>query len=389
MRLILWLLVVAPAVLFAYAYAVYPLLLRVASRRHRVEGERPGPGDWPVVSIVVTAYNAERVLRRTLERLLASDYPEGRRQLVVVSDASTDGTDEIVRDLASRGVELHRVDRRRGKTVAENGVAAHLRGEIVVNVDASADVPRDAIKTLVRHFADPEIGVVSGRAASVAGHADAEATRGDATYYGYEMWVRSLEMRFGAVIGATGALYAVRRELFDATLAAHVTRDFASPLLAWERGYRSVIDDEAVCYVKQIPSLRREYRRKLRTMVRGLDTLYEYRHLMDPIRHGWFALMLASHKLCRWLVFLMVPLALMGALLLAVEWWPARVVVVGAAFVCSIGIAAIRWPHGRPMPAVMAVVGYVVIGGVAGAVAWHRFLRGEHMVVWEPTPRAG
>jgi cellulose synthase/poly-beta-1,6-N-acetylglucosamine synthase-like glycosyltransferase len=388
MTLALWLLLIAPAAGFAFAYAVKPLLLRVASRRQRNNGERRGAAEWPAVSIVVTAYNAERVIGRTLEQLLAADYPADRRQLIVVSDASTDGTDDIVHGLAQRGVELHRITTRRGKTVAENSVAPRLRGDIVVNVDASGDVAPSAIKTLVRHFADPGIGVVSGRAVSVPGEAvGAHASHGDATYYGYEMWVRSLEMRFGAVIGATGALYAVRRELFDAALPAHATRDFASPLLAWERGYRSVIDDDAVCYVRQLPSLRREYRRKLRTMVRGLDTLYAFRHLMDPIRHGWFALMLASHKLCRWLVFLMVPLALAGALFLAVEWWPARLVVVAALVACALGIAAVRWPHGRPMPAVMALLGYTVIGGVAGVVAWHRFLRGEHVVVWEPTRR--
>jgi hypothetical protein len=159
--------------------------------------------------------------------------------------------------------------------------------------------------------------------------------------------------------------------------------------VARERGYRSVIDNEAVCHVRQTPSFRREYMRKLRTMVRGLDTLYEYRHLMDPIRYGWFALMLLSHKLCRWLVYLTAPLAPVGALLLAVDSWSARIVVAAAAMALATGFAALRWPHGRRMPSLLAICGYAVVGGVAGAVAWRRFFRGEHMATWEPTGRAG
>jgi cellulose synthase/poly-beta-1,6-N-acetylglucosamine synthase-like glycosyltransferase len=388
MKLAAGLLLAVPALLFVYAYAIYPLLLHVVGKR-RPQPTPAEPTTWPTVSILVAAYNAERTIRGTLEQLLAIDYPGERAQLLVTSDASTDGTDEVVRALAPRGVELHRIAARAGKTVAENSVAPLLRGEIVVNVDASAHVPPESIKALVRHFADPTIGAVSGRAVSVPATAGVtNGGSGDAAYYGYDMWVRSRESRLGAVVGATGALHAVRRELFVA-LPPHVTRDFASPLIAHERGYRSVIEYAAVFYVRQTPSLGREYRRKLRTMVRGLDTLYAFRHLMNPARHGWFAVMLASHKLCRWLVFLTAPLAAIGALLLAVEWWPARLAVAGLIVASLVGVAALLWPARRRMPALLALCGYVVVGGAAGAMAWRRFFRGEHMATWEPTGRAG
>jgi cellulose synthase/poly-beta-1,6-N-acetylglucosamine synthase-like glycosyltransferase len=388
MKLAAAVLLTVPIGLFLYAYGLYPLLLRVA--RTRQEGRpAPTPAVWPTVSVLVTAYNAGRTIRATLEQLLAVDYPPDRLQIVVASDASTDATDDIVRELAPRGVALHRVPTRGGKTVAENTAAVLLRGEIVVNVDASAHVLPDSVKALVRAFADPAVGVVSGRAVSVAGAADgADGGRGDLAYYTYEMWVRSLEMHFGAVIGATGALYAVRRPLF-VTLPPHVTRDFASPLAARERGYRSAIEHDAVCYVRRTPSLAREYARKVRTMVQGLDTLYEFRHLMNPIRHGWFALMLTSHKLCRWLVYLTAPLAAAVVLLLAIEWWPARYAALAGLVVALVGLAAMRWPGDRRVPAPLAVCGYALVGGAAGAAAWRRFLRGDHVAVWEPTARPG
>jgi cellulose synthase/poly-beta-1,6-N-acetylglucosamine synthase-like glycosyltransferase len=391
MTSIAWLLIAAHVCLFVYAYGLYPLLLRLRQGAlSRGRAEPPELMDWPMISIVVTAYNAERTIRGTVERLLAVNYPPDRREVVVVSDASTDGTDDIVREFAARGVRLHRMQKRGGKTLAENAVATRVAGEIVVNVDSSVLVQPNSIKALVRHFADPTVGVASGTAISVPVPPNAApATRGDAAYYDYEMWVRSLEMRFGAVIGATGGLYAMRREVYQVPLPAHVARDFASPLLGRERGYRSVIDDDAVCCVQQTPSLQREYSRKVRTMVRGLDTLYEFRHLMDPVRHGWFALMLVSHKLCRWLVYLTAPLAAAGLLLLAVESWPARVAVGAVLLVTAVGVVAMRWPRDRHVPALLALCGYAVVGGAAGAAAWRRFFSGDHMAVWEPTARAG
>lgn len=381
-------LLAVPLVLAAYAYAIYPVVLRFAGAGRR-GAARPGePADWPPISIVVVAHNAEQTIGATIERLLAVDYPADRRQILVVSDGSTDATDRIVGERAGAGVELHRVEPRAGKTAAENAVAHRVGGDVVVNADASSLIARDGVKALVRHFADPTVGVVSGRAVSVPAAAGAApATRPDATYYTYEMWVRSLEMDFGAVIGATGGLYAVRRPLFAVRLPPPATRDFASPLIAHERGFRSVIDDDAVCFVRQTPSLRREYHRKVRTMVRGLDTLHEFRRLMDPMQHGAFALMLLSHKLCRWLVYLFAPAAAVGLVLLAGHWWPARLLVALSLVVVAGGVAALWWPATRRVPAVLAICGYAVVGAAAGAAAWGRFLRGQHAVVWEPTRR--
>jgi hypothetical protein len=379
------LLVAVPAALAFYAYVVYPVALRLMGSGQRGRVTAMDGAYWPSISIVVVAHNVEHMIRDTVERLLAVDYPADRRQILIVSDASTDSTDRIVGEFASSGVELHRVDRRAGKTAAENSIIDKLSGDIVVNADASVLVASESIKSLVRHFADPTVGVVSGRAIGVRRAGDRVA--GDAAYYSYEMWVRSLEMDFGTVIGATGALYAVRRELFAVPLAAHATRDFASPLLARERGFRSVIDETASCFVLQTPSLEREYYRKMRTMVRGLDTLYEFRHLMDPRRQGAFALMLASHKLCRWLVYLLAPLAAFGLVVLALESWPARAVTALVVVIGVCGLVAAYWPSGQRVPRVLAACGYALVGGAAGAAAWGRFFRGEHLAVWEPTRR--
>jgi cellulose synthase/poly-beta-1,6-N-acetylglucosamine synthase-like glycosyltransferase len=381
-------LIAIPVALFVYAYLLYPLLLRLLAGGRPPTAAVPDPAEWPAISISLPAYNEERSIRETLEALLRLDYPADRRQILVISDASTDRTDEIVREYASRGVELLRLPRRAGKTAAENAGAPHLRGDIVVNTDATIRIPPDSLKPLVRVFQDPSIGVASGRDISV-GRAELEANQGESGYVGYEMWIRSLETRAGTIVGASGCFYAIRRSLVNSLFPEALSRDFASPLRAREAGFRTVSVDEAVCYVPRTVSLNSEFRRKIRTMARGLETLWYKRALMNPVRHGRFAWMLVSHKLCRWLVHLTLPLALIGLGLLAVEWPLARAALALVTLVLLAGVVTMRWPEGRRVPAPMALAGFFVAVNLAGLLAWWKALRGERNPIWEPTRRPG
>src|SRR4029079_10256148 len=165
-------LVLAPVLLFLYAYFGYPLLLRLVAR-FRPDRSIPGAvGELPTISITIPAYNEERSIADTLDRILAVEYPPERRQILIVSDASTDRTDEIVRSYADRGVELLRMPERTGKTAAENAAAALLRGDTVRNMDATIGLRPDSLVRLVRAFQDPTIGVASGRDVSVTVGAD-------------------------------------------------------------------------------------------------------------------------------------------------------------------------------------------------------------------------
>lgn len=375
-----------PLVLFLYAYVGYPLLLWSIAAMRRGQPHFRDPAEWPTVSILLPAYNEARSIRATLEALLALDYPADRRQILVTSDASTDGTDEIVREFADRGVELLRQPQRGGKTAAENAAALLLRGEIVVNTDATIRIPPHSLKPLIRAFQDREVGVASGRDLSV-GKLDGEGNRGESGYVGYEMWVRAMETRVGTIVGASGCFYAIRRELVSPLFPEALSRDFASPLRAREWGYRTVSVDEAVCYVPRTTSLESETRRKVRTMARGLETLWYKRALLNPFRYGAFSWMLFSHKVCRWLVHLTLPLALLGLALL-VPRYPLAAVALGlAALVSLLGQIALRWPANRQVPLPLAVCGYVLAVNLAALLAWGKALRGEQNPIWEPTRR--
>jgi len=389
MHTIALVLIAVPVALLLYSYLLYPAMLALASLFKPPLRPSEEPVEWPSITISVPCYNEERSIVSTLEGLLALDYPAERRHILVVSDASTDRTDDLVRSFAARGVELLRLPARRGKTAAENAAAARIRGDIVVNTDATIRIAPGALRALVSVFQDPTIGVASGRDLSV-GDVSSTGTQGESGYVGYEMWVRSLETRIGSIVGASGCFFATRRVLYAESFPEALSRDFASCLIAREHGYRSVSVDGATALVPRASSLQAEYRRKVRTMARGLGTLHFKRHLLNPLRYGAFAAMLFSHKLSRWLFQLTLPLLGAGAALLAIgSPWLAPWLLAGVVGAAGAAALAWWWPAGRPMPALVSAAGYSIWSNVAGLAAWWRFFRRQYQPVWEPTRRPG
>ena len=375
----------APIATALYAYVAYPAIIWAVARR-RPRGNAAAQGnDWPAVTITVPVYNAVSSIRTTLERLLELDYPRDRLQLLVLSDASNDGTDDVVREFAGRGIELMRAPNRRGKTAAENAAVAVARGDIIVNVDATVVVPAGSLKRLIRVFDDPTVGVASGQDVSV-GAPDRQNTGVESGYTRYEMWVRDLETRAGTIVGASGCFYGIRRLIRVSALPSGLSWDFASTLVARHQGYRSVSVADAVCIVPRTAEIRFELRRKARTMARGLSTLFHFRALMNPFTYGHFALMLISHKLLRWVPYLLAPLAVLALGLLATRSSIAAVLLAAVVVGLLAGAAVIR--YGRPIAfKPLALAGFAVAAFSAGFLAWCGALRGARMVTWEPTPR--
>lgn len=380
-------LIAIPVVTCLYAYVVYPLALWLVALPKPRRSDRTPSTAWPVITITLPVYNEERTLRSTLEHVLALDYPPDRRHVLVISDASSDGTDAIARAFASRGVQLIRLPRRAGKTAAENAAAAHVQGDIIVNIDATARPARNALKALVAEFDDPTVGVASGRDVST-GAAGEHANSGESGYVGYEMWIRSLETRLGSIVGASGCFYGIRRTLYEPRFPDSLSRDFASALIAWEHGFRAVSVDAALCGVPRAPSLDLEYRRKVRTMHRGLETLWYKRRLLDPLRYGRFAVMLFSHKLCRWLVPLTLPIGAVGLIATALgrplAAWLLAITLAGMA----LSTIARRRADSSGLARKLALPTYLFMGSIAGLLAWWEAIRRQREAIWEPTRRA-
>lgn len=380
------LLVLAAPALFVYAYAVYPVLLWLAGlrvRRNRVLSS----SEWPTVTVTLPVYNEERNIRDKLEELLQLDYPSEKLQILVISDASTDGTERIVAEYASRGIELVRLSSRRGKTAAENAAGRAARGSIIVNNDATVRIPSHALKDLVGVFADPTIGVASGRDVSIGGGAS-ESNRSESQYVGYEMWLRSLETRMGSIVGASGCFYGIRAAIYDAAFPEELSRDFASALMARAHGLRAVSVDAAICYVPRAAALNTEFRRKVRTMARGVETLWRWRRMLNPARYGMFAFMLMSHKLCRWLIYLFLPCVYVGLAILAASSLSAALLF--ASVTGGLLLAALSWyraQRGARVTRLEALLGFSLASACAGFLAWAKVLRRQQNPIWEPTRR--
>lgn len=375
------------AFVVVYAYALYPLALKLLARRGRLAVATGGPDDaWPSITLTIPAYNEAGQIEELLESVLRLDYPRDRMQVLVVSDASDDGTDEIVRRYEDRGIELLRMPVRGGKSKAENAARPLLRGEIIVNTDASIRIAPDALKPLISRFRDPAVGLASGRDVSVT-RVDGELNVGESSYVGYEMWIRALETDVWGIVGASGCFYAIRKKLHAYEVPEGLSRDFAAALVTRENGFRPVTVNEAICYVPRVPSLKSEYRRKVRTIARGMGTLHFKRHLLNPFRHGLFAWMLFSHKVCRWAAPWAAVLGLVGLVMLALAEPLAWLLVAGAAVVLGLAFIGWRWPEGSRAPKVFSMPAFLVAGNVAVLHATIKALRGERHAVWEPTRR--
>jgi hypothetical protein len=378
--------VILAAGLLLYTYVAYPLILKALSiLRGGYRVRRDDPAEWPPVSITVPMYNEEAQAAELVESLLALDYPRERRQILIVSDGSTDRTVEIVRRYADRGVELVAMPVRSGKTACENAAATRLRGEIVVNTDASIRIRPDALKRLIRALADESVGLASGRDLSVGEH---DANVGESGYVGYEMGIRDLETAVHGIVGASGCLYAIRKPLHLIPVPAALSRDFSAALKCEHHDFRAVSVPDALCLVPRTGSIRREYQRKVRTITRGMQTLHHNRVLLNPARHGTFAWMLLSHKVLRWAAPWSALLGGIGLALL-VPTVPWALAPLGAG-VGLLVLGSVGWAlgDGRPLPRPVQVAAFALTANLAAMHAFLRAVRGRHEPIWEPTRRS-
>jgi len=265
------------------------------------------------VTLIISAYNEEGVIRRKLINALALDYPKDTLEILVVSDCSTDGTDAIVKSFQEQGVTLLRLEERHGKTYGLNQAVAIARGEVIVFSDANAMYEPDTIWKLVRHFADEGVGYVVGESRYMTN--DSSATRNENFYWKYEQFLKRKESDTGSVVGGDGALYAIRKVLYEPLGTADIN-DFVNPLQIIAKGYSGVYEPDAVCWEETAGTYQGEFRRKIRIVNRALRGLWQVRQVLNPLKYGLFSWKLVSHKLIRWFVPLLLITAFLSNLAL-------------------------------------------------------------------------
>ena len=371
---------VAATAIIVFTYAGYPALMFALGRILK----RPVRRDdiTPRVSVIIAAYNEERDIVSKLKNTLALDYPRDRMEIIVASDCSTDQTDDIVRGFSAHGVILRQQPERFGKTVAQNRAVKISTGEILVFSDATTMYEPDAIRKIVRNFADPEVGCVAGQLI----YADASSSgvgKGCRSYWGYEKFLKRCESQLGSLVGVSGCLYAVRR-ICHARLANDMIDDFVIASEIHLQGLRTVYEPEAVAVEDANRRARDEFRMRVRVIKQTLSALHRYRHTLNPFRHKMFAFQMIAHKALRYAV----PFPLIAALI-ASGWASGSVAWLRFAFIGQLAlygaaIAGLIRERRKLKLGLLAFPYYFALANAASLVAFWKALRGETYVVWEP-----
>ncbi len=285
--------------MIVYSYLIYPGLLWILTFWKRLPCY-PEFDDWPTVSMILAAHNEAAVIREKIENSLALDYPREKLQVIVVSDCSTDGTDEIVGEYADRGIELYRMETQSGKTTAQNAGVRLASGEILVFSDANSIYAIDALKELLRPLSEPHVGCVCGELRYLNPE-DQGAGKGEGIYWRYERFMKSRESLLCSTLGANGSIYALRRELFE-ELEGEIISDFIMPIRIWRKGHRVVYAPGAIATENSGASFQDEFRRRRRIIARSINSLWSEADVLNPFSQGIFAVQMISHKVLRWLV---------------------------------------------------------------------------------------
>ena len=375
MKIVFWL----STCLIAYTYFGYPLLLWAITKlksRNIVKREI-----FPRVSIIIAARNEAGRIRQKIEHSLALDYPEERLEILVASDASNDGTDEIVKEYAGRSVALVRATEHKGKEHVQALAVAVATGDILVFTDAATILEPDALWRLMANFADPSVGAVSSEDVIVDAHGSPTA---EGLYVRYEMWVRRLEGRFNSIVGLSGSCFAIRKELCS-DWSPVLASDFMGSLRAARKGYRSIPDPSALGRFVALVSPQAEMRRKVRTFLRGITVLMANLDLLNPFRYGRFAFQLASHKLLRFLA----PFLLLSTLITSIAL--RREPLYGAVLCTQAGFYLVACTGGLIAPLqrnrIVRTAYFFMMVQLAMLRAWGKYVLGQQQVTWEPSRR--
>jgi cellulose synthase/poly-beta-1,6-N-acetylglucosamine synthase-like glycosyltransferase len=363
-----------------YTYVGYPLLVLLVSLL-RPRPVRRAPYE-PFVSVIITAYNEERDIRQKLENTLALRYAPEKLEVIVASDCSTDATDEIVREFAGRGVRLHRQAERLGKTAAQNAAVLVARGQVILFSDATTLYRPDVLEVMLPSFADESVGCVAGRLVYVD-PAQSGVGQGARSYWGYETFLKRHESRACSLIGASGCLYAVRRSAY-VPLYHEACSDFVIATVMVEQGLRAVYEPGAVCTEETNKQAAKELRMRVRVITQTFTDLWQHRAMLSPLRSGFYAVELLSHKILRYMVPLFLIIIFVASLALAPRSLFYAAVI--AAQACFYAAALLSWALERAgvrLP-LLALPQYFVLANLAALLAFYQFLRGERYARWEP-----
>ncbi len=370
----------AALLLIVHSYLVYPLslvVLSVISKRYELKGRSLEPKR--MISILISAYNEERTISKRVTELLTIDYSPF--EIIVGIDGATDRTYEILKRFDDPRLKVVPFEVNRGKVWVLNDLCQKAAGEILMFSDANTELHRDSLRKLERHFNDPRVGGVCGRL-ELDPKRGARASGMESEYWGIESRIKKLEGDRGKTLGANGAIYAIRRELFvPFTTRSRIADDFILPLRIIEKGYYFVYEPEALAF-EQSGDVRTEFNRKVRIGAAIVATMKASGALMNPLR-GFVAYSFWSHKILRWLApYLLLIIIVANSLLIPhSQFFQAAAVLQGIFYACAV-VGIIGLLSGIQIP-VLSYLGYFVAANAALIVGLGKSFFTQQDTKWE------
>ena len=335
----------------------------------------------PEISILIAAYNEAKNIDRKISNTVNLDYPKDKVEILVGSDGSSDDTCKIVERHAASGVRLFKFQSNRGKTAVQNDLVSASTGEILIFTDAASLLPSDAVRKIVRQFADVEIGCVAGKMRFVDTDHNL-TTRSQGLYWRYEVKLREWESKLGRLIGVDGPLYAVRRECYE-PLEDHIISDLMTPLIVLAKGKKVVIDPDAMVDEDPTTKTHQEYATRRRITLRGLVGLYSFKYMLNPLKYPFLSLQLFLHKILRWCVGVLLSINFLACLGLLDYWffkiWLCMVIL----FFIAAALGWIGERYGFSIK-LLSVPYYFVLVNAAATAGIIDFFRNKRAVSWIP-----
>lgn len=370
------------AILCSYSYFLYPLILKLIPIRSARHVEIIDDKHLPSLSLIITAHNEEGRIRDKLENTLKIDYQQEYLEIIVASDFSTDETDSIVESYAEKSVRLVRADERKGKEYAQLCAIRASRGDILVFSDVATQIPANALQLLAARFSDPQVGALSSEDQFLSNDG---SIVGEGAYVKYEMWLRRLESDRAGLVGLSGSFFAARREVCeDWDICA--PSDFNTALNSAKNGMVAITCPEVIGIYQDVKDSSLEYRRKMRTVIRGITAITRHPEVLNPFSMGLFAFQVWSHKIMRWgvpwfmMIFLLLTVSLQGQGLIYTLALYAQCVFYGLAMAGWLSTTMRK-------NTLVKLTFFFVQTNLALAQAMISFSLGKRMTVWTPSKR--
>ncbi|GAM12011.1 glycosyltransferase family 2 protein [Mesobacillus selenatarsenatis] len=366
--------------LIVYIYFGYPVLLKIISSFKKVPSNE-GQTFKPKVTFFIAAYNEEKVIGEKLQNAVGLNYPRELLEIIVVSDDSSDRTNEIVEEYSTKYpfITLNVVKGRKGKTEALNKSVPLAKGDVLVFSDANSMYEKDALLYLVKHFSEPSIGGVCGEL-KLLNSTNSSIGESEGAYWKYEKLLKTLETQTGTSIVANGSIYAIRRELFK-EMNPNVGDDMQNPLIIISQGKRFVYEPNAITKEETSTKEKEEFGRKVRIVTRSFTGIMAYKKVLNPFKNFDFFYKYMSHKFLRWLVpYYMIAVFIMNLFLLEHELYKW----VFAAQLLFYGLAVLGiWVKHKItyIPYYFCLVNYAALLGTM------RAMTGKRQATWKPTSR--